>query len=231
MTQPRLETLTLQTLASSAEAAGHALHAARAGSRRLLDVIDQRVTTVAADRLEPHARRVAGHVRDYGSLARDRAVQGVDTLGDLADAGLKRGAKGAAAQVKRMAKAVFQVQNPVLSKSLSTAARVSMPGARLAQVISERVAATTAAWPEAVAGETAKPKRRRVRVSARRKAGGATATAPKAVKTAKTAKAEKAATAGKATKTVRRTASTTSTAKTVKSATTRRRAATPAAAA
>lgn len=196
MSQAKLETVTLNTLANAARAANKAVDAYRMGSHRLLKVIDVRVTTPAVARTQRYSARLAKAMQDSGSRAQGLAAQGVDRLSDGADTVIQAGSTRAAAGVKRVARLAFQVQNPVLSKGLDTAARLSLPAAQATLAITERVAAAADKLPAVVAGGAVKAgrKTKAAKATETTKAAKATKAAPavrtqKAAVTAKPAKA------------------------------------------
>ena len=110
MSQAKLETVTLQTLASATEAAEQAVQAYRVGSHRLIRVLDSRVSGPAvagAQRLSPRAAKL---MAERSSQAQRLATQGVDLVSDRADAVIAAGSATAARQVKRLASRVIYLE-------------------------------------------------------------------------------------------------------------------------
>lgn len=170
MSQATLKTVTLETLATAVKAAEQAVDAYRAGGRRLVATLDERVTERAAARAERYAPKLAAALRRSSTQANTWAVKRIDAVSQRTDALITAGSAQVAAQVRRLARVADGVQNPVVAKGLDAAARVTLPGAKAALALTERVAAAAdklpgtpkkaprrAAAPKAAAKPVAKP--------------------------------------------------------------------------
>lgn len=156
MSQASLQSVTLETLANSVKAAEHAVDVYRAGGRRLVAVIDERVTAPTVARTERYAPKLADALRRSGSRVGKLAVKGIDAVSRRTDAVITASSARVAAQVRRLARVAGNVSNPLLANGLDTAARVSLPGAKAALALSERVAAVAAKLPVAKTGAAAR---------------------------------------------------------------------------
>lgn len=141
MSQATLQSVTLETLATAVKTAEHAVEVYRAGGRRLVAVIDERVTGRAVTRTERYAPKLAAAMRRSGDRAGKLAVKGIEAVSKRTDALITASSARVAAQVRRLARVAGGVRNPILAGGLEAAARLSMPGAKAALVITERVAA------------------------------------------------------------------------------------------
>lgn len=190
MAQTRLETVTLQTLAQAAQAAGQVVQAYRLGGRRLLGLLarSQQASLQAAQQVAGQlGHTLADTVARSGAQVQGLAQRGLERVGDGADAAIAFGEAGAARQVRRVAGLAGRVQHPVLSKGLDAAARASLPGARVALSVSQRLAQAADRLPQAAAGAPARTPVRKAKAVKAVKA----ATASKAEATAKVLKAPK----------------------------------------
>jgi len=177
MSQATLKTVTLETLATAAKAAEQAVDAYRAGGRRLVATLDERVTQRAAVRAERYAPKLAAALRQSSTRANTWAVKRIEAVSQRTDALITASSAQVAAQVRRLARVADGVQNPVVAKGLDAAARATLPGAKVALALTERVAAAADKLPGAAK-------------KASRRAGAKPATATQAVKaTRKAAKA------------------------------------------
>jgi hypothetical protein len=147
MSQTTLQSVTLETLATAAKTAEHAVEVYRAGGRRLVAVIDERVTGRAVTRAERFAPKLAAALRRSGDRAGKLVVKGIEVVSQRTDALIAASSARMAAQVRRLARAAGGVRNPFLASSLHTAARLTMPGAKVALAITERVAAVADKLP------------------------------------------------------------------------------------
>lgn len=170
MSQATLKTVTLETLATAVKAAEQAVDAYRAGGRRLVATLDERVTERAVARAERYAPKLAAALRRSSTKANTWAVKRIDAVSRRTDALITAGSAQVAAQVRRLARVADGVQNPVVAKGLDAAARATLPGAKAALALTERVAAAAdklpgtpkkaprrAAAPKAAAKPVAKP--------------------------------------------------------------------------
>lgn len=149
MSQATLKSITLETLATAVKAAEQAVDAYRAGGRRLVAKIDERVAQRTAARTERYAPKLAAALRRSSTRANTWALKRIDAVGQRTDALITAGSAQVAAQVRRLARVADRVQNPMVAKGLDAAARATLPGAQAALALTERVAAAAGKLPGA----------------------------------------------------------------------------------
>lgn len=149
MSQATLKTVTLETLATAVKAAEQAVDAYRAGGRRLVATLDERVAQRTAARAERYAPKLAAALRRSSTRANTWALKRIDAVGQRTDALITAGSAQVAAQVRRLARVADGVQNPMVAKGLDAAARATLPGAKAALALTERVAAAAEKLPGA----------------------------------------------------------------------------------
>lgn len=191
MTAPTLSRVTLQTLDNYRTAAQRAVVAYRLGGHRLVGVVNGALQT----RVYPQTAKVLPLATERLDEVRDNVsgvvIKGIDQIALRTEKAIEAGSSVAAEQVTRAARLASNVDNPMVANGLQTAARLTMPGARLALVWSSKVAEGADALAQAAG---ARPVRRAVRkatASAKRKAAPVTRRAQSAAKAAGT-KARKA---------------------------------------
>ena len=165
MTTHHLSHVTLATLENYRNAAKQGVLAYRSGSRRLIGAVngalEQRVYPRTA-KLAPRATEIMNNVR--GNVTQV-VIQGVDQSAARATSAIEFGAATAGTQVHKLARFAAKVDSPVVANGLQTAARLTMPGAKVVLAISGKVAAGAVALADAAG---ARPQR-----SAARKAAAA----------------------------------------------------------
>jgi hypothetical protein len=184
MTTKTLSGVTLQTLDNYRTAATQAVVAYRSGGHRLVKLVNGTLE----GRVYPRTARIAPRVTDRMNDVRDSVseivVKGIDQVADRTEKAIELGSATAAAQVARVAEFAAGVGNELVASGLQAVARLTMPGANVALVLSSKVAAGADALAE-VAG--ARPLHRAVRkagAGAKRKATPAARKTKAAVETA-----------------------------------------------
>ena len=182
MNTPTLSHLTLQTLDNYRAAANQAVLACRIGGHRLVTVVNATLENSVYPRtakLAPYATRRIDGVR--GNVS-EVVVKGIDQVAQRTEQAIELSSSAAAAQVKKVVRFATGIDNDIVAVGLQAAARLTVPGAKVALVLSGKVAEGAQALA-GVAG--ARPLRASARTSVRtpvmQAAGKA---APKAVRTA-----------------------------------------------
>ena len=172
MNTPTLSHLTLQTLDNYRTAANQAVVAYRLGSHRLVGVVNATLENSVYPRtakLAPKATRRMDGVR--GNVS-DVMVKGIDQVAERTEQAIEMSSTAAAAQVKKAARFAAGIDNNLVASGLQTAARLTMPGAKVALAVSGKVAEGA----HALAGAAgARPVRKAVRKAARKAVGKTTA--------------------------------------------------------
>ena len=179
MTTQYLSHVTLETLENYRNAATQGVRAYRSGSRRLIGAVngalEQRVYPRTA-KLAPRATQFMNEVR--GNVTQI-VIKGLDQTAARAATAIEFGANTAGTQVNKLVRFAAKVDSPVVANGLQTAARLTMPGAKVALAISGKVAAGAIALADDAAG--ARP----VRSVARKAAAGPRRAAQRAAQAAK----------------------------------------------
>ena len=137
MTTSSLRAVTLKTVANYAHAAERAVLAYRVGGHRLIAAMQRGVDLAAQngpERLATALRRAGGNVGGMAGKGLDKVSRGTERAIEI-------GSSGVRSQVVRVADMAEGLDLPVLSSGLQAAARISLPGAQAALVLSERVVA------------------------------------------------------------------------------------------
>ena len=144
MTQASLRSLTLQTLSNVGRAAELSVGTYRDGGHRLIALVQRGIGQTAgrgARRLSPRLAAVLRRISGLGDQVGGVAVKGLDAVSAGYERAISFGQSGLTTQVKRIAALADGIDNRVVNAGLRTAVRLSLPGARVAVAISERVAA------------------------------------------------------------------------------------------
>jgi hypothetical protein len=209
MTSQTLSQVTLKSIENYRTAATQAVVAYRLGGHRLVRVVNGALKRSVYPRTAKLAPRTAHHMNEIRGNVSEVVVKGIDRVAERAEKVIELSSTTAAAQVTKVADFAAGIDNEVVFDGLQAAARLTLPGARFALVVSGRVAKRATALADAVGARPAQkavrkaaPKRKLAPVA--RKAKAPVKTAPKRVaKVAKTvqaplAKAPRAARAKKA---------------------------------
>lgn len=150
-----LQSVTLQTIGHTRQAAEHALRAYRDGGRRVLRAVDARLSRslqARAAQLAPALSTALGKAR--AGLA-DVALRSLEAVAAGTHKAIELGSQGAAQQVRRAAALAHGVHNPTLAHGLTAAARLGLPGAVAVCALTERMAAGADAVSQKVGGAAA----------------------------------------------------------------------------
>lgn len=172
MNQQTLSHVTLQTLTNCRTAANQAVAAYRLGSHRLVGALNRTLEHSVyprTARLAPQATRRLDGVR--GNVS-DVVVKGIDQFAERTGQAIELGSSAAATQVHNVARLAAEVENDIVASGLQAAARLTLPGAKVALVVSGKVADGATALANAAG---ARPVRKATKAAkAARKSAGAT---------------------------------------------------------
>lgn len=169
MTTQTLSHLTLQTLDNYRTAANQAVVAYRVGSHRLVKVVNATLENSVYPRtakLAPVATRRMDGVR--GNVS-DVVVKRIDQVAERTEQAIEMGSTAAAKQVKRAARFAAGIDNNMVASGLQTAARLTMPGAKVALAVSGKVAEGASALAGAAGARPVRKAVRKTTVKAGRK--------------------------------------------------------------
>ncbi|MCW5636516.1 MAG: hypothetical protein KIT17_24500 [Rubrivivax sp.] len=181
MSTPTLSRLTMETMANYRAAATQVVAASSAGSRRLVRAADGTLHRQVVERAAKVAPQAGERIDAVRANVRRLVLQGIDQFEQVADTTIERSSEFAVAQVSRLADLAADVKAPVVAGSLQNAARLSVPAAQLALLVSSKLAEGAASLA-GVAG--ARPVRRTVRQAAKGARRAATKVTRAAAKTA-----------------------------------------------
>lgn len=134
MSAPYLSHVTLETLENCRTAATQGVLAYRAGSHRLIGAVNGALERNVAPRASALMNTMRGNVTQI-------VIKGLDQTAAHAATAIELGAYAAGTQLNKLARFAAQAHNPALANGLQTAARWTMPGAKVALAISGSVAA------------------------------------------------------------------------------------------
>ena len=140
MNNQTLSHVTLQTLTNCRTAANQAVAACRLGSHRLVGALNRTLEHSVyprTARLAPHATRRLDGVRGNVSAV---VVKGIDQFAVRTGKVIELGSSAAATQVHNVARLAAGVDNDIVASGLQAAARLTLPGAKVALVVSGKVA-------------------------------------------------------------------------------------------
>ena len=160
MTTQTLSRVTLQSIENYRTAASQAVVAYRLGSHRLVGVVNGALKNSVYPRTAKLAPRTTDRIDDLRGNVSDVIVKGIDLVADGAERAIELGSNTATSQLGKVAELAAAVETPLLASGLQTAARLSLPGAKVALVVSGKVAEGATALADAAG---ARPVRKAVR--------------------------------------------------------------------
>jgi hypothetical protein len=163
MTTQTLSRVTLATLENYRTAATQAVVAYRSGGHRVVGVVNGALQKSLYPRTAKLAPRATDRMDEVRGNVSDIFEKGIDEVAERTEKAIELGSTTAAAQVTKLAKFAAGIDNEVVANGLQTAARLTMPGAKVALVVSSKVAEGAKALAEAAG---ARPLRRAVRTAA-----------------------------------------------------------------
>lgn len=182
MSTQTLSRVTLETLANVRTAATQVVAAYGAGSRRLVKTVDgtvQHQVVPVTMRLVPAAGERLDTVRGTVSRAVDKSiVEAVARSEQL----IGRSSDFAVAQLERWTDRVADIDNGMVVQGLDAAARLSLPAAQLARVVTGKVAEGATSLADAAGAHPLAAPARKAAKTATRRARQAAAKAPRAAK-------------------------------------------------
>jgi len=163
MTTQTLSRVTLQSLENYRTAATQAVIAYRLGGRRLVGMVNGALKNSVYPRTAQLAQRATDRMNEVRGNVAEIVVHGIDQVAERAEKAIALGSTTAAAQVTKVAAFAASIDNELVATGLQAAARLTMPGAKAALVLSSRVANSA----NALAGAAgARPLRKAVRKAA-----------------------------------------------------------------
>jgi hypothetical protein len=134
------------------------------------------------------APRVTDRMDEVRGKVSDIVVKGIDQVAEGAEKAIELSSSTAASQLTKVAKFAAGIDNEIVANGLQAAARLTMPGAKVALLVSTRVAEGATALADAAGAhpvrKVARKAVRKAKASAPRKAAPAVRKAKATVKTA-----------------------------------------------
>ncbi len=183
MTPSTLSRVTLQTLENYRTAATHAVVAYRLGGKRLVGLVNGTLENTVYPRTAKIAPRATKRLNQVRGKVSEAIVNGVDQVAQRSEQAIEFGSAAAAAQVSKLAGLASGMHNPCVANSLQTAARLSLPAAKVALAVSSRIAQGANALADAAGARPVRGMARKVAVQAKRRAAPVARNAQASLKT------------------------------------------------
>lgn len=183
-----LSHLTLETLENYRNAATQGVRAYRSGGRRLVGAVNGALEHSVYPRTALLAPRATEFMNDVRGNMSQIVIKGLDQSAARAATAIEFGAHTAGTQVNKLARFASKVDNPAVANGLQTVARLTMPGAKMALAISDKVAAGVTALADAAGARPVRRAARKAAAAPRRAARAAKAPLAKARRTGAAAK-------------------------------------------
>jgi hypothetical protein len=160
-----LSHVTLETLENYRTAAARSVVALRSGGHRLIGAVNGALKNSVYPRTAKVAPRATEFVNGVRGNVTQIVTKGLDQSAARATTAIEFGARTAGTQLNKLARLAAKVENPVVANGLQTAARLTMPGAKVALALSGKLADGANVLADAAG---ARPLRRAVRKTATR---------------------------------------------------------------
>ncbi|MEN9629234.1 MAG: hypothetical protein RJA10_2461 [Pseudomonadota bacterium] len=170
MNTSSLSRITMETMANYRTAAAQVVAASGAGSRRLVNAVDDALQSQVVPRTARLAPVAGERLDDLRGNVNRMVVQGIDQAVERSEQVIATTSDFAVAQVTRVADLMADIDNAIIASGVEAAARFTLPAAQLALAVSSKVAegatqladAAGARPVKAAAEKAAKATKRRV---------------------------------------------------------------------
>ena len=163
MNTQTLNGITLETLKNYRTAATQAVVAYKLGSHRLLSVVNSTLANSVYPRTAKLASRATVRLDEVRGNVSEVVTKGIDGIADRTVKAIELSSTAAAAQLTKVSKFAAGIDNPIVANGLQSAARLTMPGANVALLVSSKVVEGANALADAAG---ARPLRKAVRKTA-----------------------------------------------------------------
>ena len=140
MTSQTLSSVTLETLGNYRNAATRAVAAYHVGGKRLLGLVNGALQNSIYPRTAKLAPRATQRINEVRGNVSEIIVKGVDQVAQRTEQAIKLSSTAAAAQVSRLAHFAAGIENEIVANGLQTASRLTLPGAKVALIVSSKIA-------------------------------------------------------------------------------------------
>ena len=193
MTPQTLSSVTLETLDNSRNAATRAVAAYHQGGKRLLGLVNGALKNSVYPRTAKLAPRATQRINEVRGNVSEIIVKGVDQVAQRTEQAIEFSSTAAAAQVSRLAEFAAGIDNQIVASGLQTASRLTLPGAKVALIVSSKIAQGANALADAAGVRPLRRVARKAAAGARRRAAPESRQTKAALKTG----AKRVATLGK----------------------------------
>jgi hypothetical protein len=193
MTTQTLSSVTLETLGNYRNAAARAVAAYHVGGKRLLGLVNGALQNSVYPRTAKIAPRATQRINEVRGNVSKIIVKGVDQVAQRTEQAIKFSSTAAAAQVSRLAHFAAGIDNEIVANGLHTASRLTLPGAKVALIVSSKIAQGANALANAAGARPLRRVARKAAPAAKRRAAPASRKTKAALKTG----AKRVATLGK----------------------------------
>ena len=186
MSPQTLSTVTLQTLENYRNAASRAVVAYNLGGKRLLGLVNGALESRVYPRTAKIAPRATERLNAVRGNVSEIIVKGADQVAHRTEQAIAFSSDTAAAQVSKIADFAAGIDNGLLANGLQAAARLTMPAAQVALVVSSKLAQGANALADAAGAHPVRSMARKAEkatASAKRRAAPVARKARAAVKT------------------------------------------------
>lgn len=184
MTSQTLSSIALQTVENYRNAATRAVVAYRLGGKRLVRIVNGALTDSVYPRTAKLAPRATERMNQVRGTLSGAIVKGVDQVAERTSQAIDFSSTTAAAQVTKIADFAAAIDNKHVANGLQTAARLTLPGAKVALVVSNKFAQGATALADAAGDRPLHGATRKVTAGAKRKVAPVARKAHATVKTA-----------------------------------------------
>jgi len=150
MNTQTLNDVTLETLKNYRIAATQAMVAYRLGGHRLVSAVNNVLANSVYPRTAGVAPRATVRMDEVRGNISEVVVKGIDEIADRTVKAIESGSTVAAAQLSKVSEFAAGIDNQIVANGLHAAARLTMPGANVALVVSSKVAQGANALADAV---------------------------------------------------------------------------------
>jgi len=163
MNTQTLNDVTLETLDNYRTAATQAVVAYKLGGHRLVSVVNSALANSVYPRTARLAPRATVRLDEVRGNLSEVVTKGIDQIADRTVKAIESGSTAAAVRLNKVSRFAAGIDNPIVANGLQSAARLTMPGANVALLVSSKVAEGANALADAAG---ARPLRKAVRKSA-----------------------------------------------------------------
>ncbi len=165
-----LSHVTLQSIENYRNAAVQTVTAYRLGGHRLVGAMNGALQNGLYPRTALVAPRATDRLDEVRGKVSDIVVKGIDQVAEGAEKAIELSSSTASSQLTRVAQFAAGIDNDIVASGLQTAARLTLPGAKVALMVSTRVAEGATALADAAGARPLRKAVRKAKASTQRKA-------------------------------------------------------------